>query len=236
MPPPATPAFFNQEHAAQYDQRSARLAPMRDALNWLMGVILAGLPADARILCVGAGTGAELLYLAQQHPQWRFTAVDPSGPMLDVCRRRTQEAGIESRCTFHAGYLDSLPEAEPFDAATSIFVSQFILAPAARIAFFQAMAVRLRPGGYLVSADLASDTKSAEYEKLLEIWLRLMKTADLTVEQVENMRTAYGRDVAILPLPEVSRMIAAGGFETPQLFLQTVLIHAWYARRSPSLP
>jgi tRNA (cmo5U34)-methyltransferase len=30
----------------------------------------------------------------------------------------------------------------------------------------------------------------------------------------------------------VSSIIASAGFETPVLFLQTVLIHAWYTRRS----
>jgi len=45
-----------------------------------------------------AGTGSELIYLAQNFPQWQFT-VEPAAPMLDVCRQRTEECGIASRCT-----------------------------------------------------------------------------------------------------------------------------------------
>jgi len=232
MPPQEGPAFFDQTVADKYDQQAARLAPLRDALHLLIGVVFSGLPAQARVLCAGAGTGAELLYLAEKFPQWHFTAVEPSAPMLEVCRRRAAESGIASRCVFHEGYLDSLPPSEPFDAATSLLVSQFILAPDSRTHFFRSIAERLRPGGYLASADLAADVTSAAYQSILEVWLRLMKTGDVTDEKLKQLRPAYGRDVALLPVEQVSAIIAAGGFEAPVLFLQTGLIHAWCATRS----
>lgn len=227
------PVAFGPEHAAAYDQRFARLAPIRDALHLLISAVLADLPAEARILCVGAGTGHELIYLALKFPHWRFTVVEPSAPMLEICRRKAGECGIAPRCIFHEGYLDSLPPSEAFDAATSLLVSQFILAPEARAGFFRAIAERLRPGGYLTSADLAFDTTSATYQSLLDVWLRLMRETGSAPEQLEKLRVAYGRDVALLPLPQVSDLIASGGFETPVLFLQTGLIHAWYAQRTP---
>lgn len=208
---------------------------MRDALPLLISAVFADLPAEARILCVGAGTGHELIYLAQKFPQWHFTAVEPSAPMLEVCRRKTEACGITSRCVFHEGHLDSLPPSAAFDAATSLLVSQFILAPDARAGFFRAIAGRLRPGGYLASADLASDTASATYQSLLDVWIRLMRETGSAPEQLEKMRMAYGRDVAVLPVEQVSSIIASGGFETPVVFLQTCLIHAWYDQRTPAV-
>src|SRR5690606_33160166 len=160
---------------AVYDQRFAKLAAMRDALHLLTSAVLADLPAEARILCVGAGTGHELIYLARKFPEWRFTAVEPSATMLEVCRRKAEECGITPRCVFHEGYLDSLPPAEPFEAATALLVSQFILSPIARAGFFRTIAARLRPGAFLVTADLASDPASATYQSLLNVWLRLMR-------------------------------------------------------------
>lgn len=235
MQPSQQPVAFDEAHAAAYDQRFAKLAPMRDALHLLISAILADLPAEARILCVGAGTGHELIYLAQKFPRWRFAVVEPSAPMLAVCRRKAGECGITQRCVFHEGYVDSLPPAEAFDAATALLVSQFILASDARSGFFHAIAGRLRPGGYLVSADLASDLASANYQSLLEVWLRLMRETGSPPEQLEKLRVTYGRDVSLLPVDQVCAFMASAGFEPPIQFLQTCLIHAWYTRRMPTI-
>ena len=141
------------------------------------------------------------------------------------------ECGIAARCEFHEGYLESLPAGAPFDAATSLLVSQFVLAREARVGFFREIAGRLRQGGYLVNAVLAADIASDEYRSLMDVWVRLMRETGSSAEQLEKLRVAYGRDVAVLPVEQVSEMIVAGGFETPVEFLQTGLIHAWYARR-----
>jgi tRNA (cmo5U34)-methyltransferase len=226
--------LFDQQ-AATYDRQWSKLAPVRDGLHLLIAAVLSDLSPEARILCVGVGTGAEIIYLAHRFPRWRFTAVEPSAPMLEVCRRRAQEHGIASRCTFHRGYLDSLPPSELFDAGTSLLVSQFILEQEARSEFFRAIANRLRPGAYLASADLASDLNSATYQSLLEVWLRMMTAADVAPEMLEPVRVVYGRDVAVLPPDRVGEIIVSGGFETPILFFQGGLIHGWYSRRSSSL-
>jgi tRNA (cmo5U34)-methyltransferase len=225
---------FDREHASKYDQRFEKLAAMRDALHLLISAVFADLPTDARVLCVGAGTGHELLYLAQKFPQWRFVAVEPSASMLELCRRKADDCGVSARCAFHEGYLDSLPPSEPFDAATSLLVSQFILAAEARASFFRTIAERLRPGGYLVSADLAADTTSDTYLRLLDVWLRLMRETGSPPEKIEKLRVTYIRDVAVLPPQQVSAIISSAGFGRPTLFLQTVLIHAWYAQKAPS--
>lgn len=232
MQTPEPQVAFDQAHAEAYDQRFAKLSAMRDALHLLISAVFADLPADARILCVGAGTGHELIYLAQKFPGWRFAVVEPSAPMLEVCRRKAAEQGITHRCDFHQGYVETLASSAAFDAATSLLVSQFILAPAARTDFFRAIAVRLRPGGYLATADLASDITSANYQSLLDVWLRLLRETGSPVEQLEKLRVTYGRDVAVLPAPQIGSIIESAGFETPVLFLQTGLIHAWYTRRS----
>ncbi len=222
---------FDQAHAESYDQRFVKLAPLRDALQLLVSAVLADLPAEARVLCVGAGTGQELIYLGLKFPQWRFAVVEPSAPMLAVCRRKAGDQGISSRCTFHEGYLETLPASDDFDAATSLLVSQFILDPADRARFFRNIADRLKPGGYLVSADLAAGTDSAGYRNLLEVWLRLMRETGSTPEQIAKLPAAYERDVAILSVSQMSAMIAASGFGPPVQFLQTALIHGWYAGR-----
>lgn len=225
---------FDKERASSYDTQYAKLAPLRDALNLLVRLVLSDLPADARILCVGVGTGAEILDLAQAFPLWRFTALEPAAPMLDICRRRAEEAGIAARCTFHEGYIDSLPASDPFDAATSLLVSHFITQSEAQRDFFRQIAARLRPKGFLVNAALVSDPSPAASPGLLDVWWRMQRHADVSAEQVEKMRASYGREFAAQSPQEVASLIASAGFSTPVLFLQTLLIHAWYARRTPA--
>lgn len=69
-------ALFDQQ-AASYDTQWAKSAPIRSCLHFLLGSMFTDLPTNARILCVGVGTGDELVYLASKNPGWRFTAVEP---------------------------------------------------------------------------------------------------------------------------------------------------------------
>ncbi|TDK22997.1 class I SAM-dependent methyltransferase [Luteimonas aestuarii] len=221
---------FDQQ-SATYDQQWAKLSALRECKLLLVGAIFAGLPASARVLCVGAGTGAEIQVLAGRFPGWTFTAVEPSAGMLDACRQRATAHGFSDRCTFHQGYLDTLPAGEPFDAATSFLVSQFLLDRDERIGYFRAIAERLRPGALLASSDLASELSSPSQQSLLEAWFRTMAAADLTPEALQRMREAYRRDVGVLPSAEVASIIQSGGFDAPVQFFQAGLIHGWYAAR-----
>jgi len=228
-----TTIVFDQEFASSYDRRFAKLAPMHNALHLLIRMVLFELPNDARVLCFGVGTGSELIDLAQTFPQWKFTAVEPAAPMLDICRQKAEEYGIASRCTFHEGYLDSLPASDPFHAATCLLVSHFFIQQEERRNFFRQIAARLLPDGYLVSSDLASDMSSSAYQSLLEVWVRMLINPEMPAEEIEKFLTSYGRDVALLPPQEVEAIIASSGFDTPVLFFQTLLIHAWYTKRTP---
>lgn len=227
-------AIFDQQ-AATYDQKWSRLTPINSALHLLAGAVLSELAADARILCVGAGTGNEVLHLAQKFPGWHFTAVEPSAAMLSVFKRRAEEEGISSRCVFHHGYLNTLPRDGSFDAAISFLVSQFILDRLERSEFFKNISNHLHLGGILISSDLAGDVSvTAERSGTLEVWFQVMRESGTIVDQAEinKMREAYTRDVAVLPPGDVREIIMNAGFDSPTQFFQAGMIHAWYARRS----
>jgi len=224
-------AIFDQQ-AAGYDAQWAKTAPIKDCLYFLLESQFAGLPRDAHILCVGVGTGAELAHLARKNTGWRFTAVEPSGPMLDMCRERAARDGFASRCHFHEGYLDSLPSVGSHDAATCFLVSQFILDQQARSDFFREISRRLKPGGLLASSDLASDVSSSEYDVLLRAWVKMMAASDISAQAIERMRNAYSKDVGVLPPGRIASIIEAGGFDSPVQFFQAGLIHAWVSKRA----
>ncbi|NJK97107.1 MAG: class I SAM-dependent methyltransferase [Bacteroidales bacterium] len=223
---------FDMERAISYDQRNRKLGPLSESLHLQMRIILSGLPADANILCVGAGTGAELLFLAKAFPSWQFTALDPAEAMLNLCKQKAFENGIDQRCTFHCGYIESLPESKPFDAATSILVSHFLMDKVERAKFFAQIAARLRPGGFLVNADLSFDTSASGYTTLMATWLQLLKYADWPADNVDQLPEVYKQNVAMLPPAEVESIIQQGGFNAPVLFSQSHFIHGWFAQKS----
>jgi tRNA (cmo5U34)-methyltransferase len=232
MEPAQLEAMFDQQ-SSNYDQQWAKLAAFREGIHLLVGSVFACLPERARMLCVGAGTGAEIRSLASRFPGWTFTAVEPSSGMVAVAQQHAKDYGYADRCTFHTGYLDSLPDSDPFDCASSLLVSQFLVNEEVRTQFFGSIARRLQVGGVLVTSDLASDTSSEAYKSLLTVWLRTMAAADVSPERVLQMQEAYAKDVAILPPHKVSALVESAGFEAPVQFYQAGLIHAWYTHRRP---
>jgi tRNA (cmo5U34)-methyltransferase len=224
-------AVFDKQ-ASSYEQQQKKLAPIHEGLYFQLEWIFSALPQSARILCVGLGAGAELSYLASKFPHWSFTAVEPSGAMLDVCRQRAVNEGFIARCVFHEGYVETLPDIELHDAATCFMVSQFILDKEARSSFFRAISQRLKQNGILVSADLSSTVGSPEYEALLKVWVSMLHAANVPAEAIERTHSAWAKDVAILPPDEVKSIIRLGGFESPVQFYQAGFVHAWFSVRS----
>jgi len=232
------PVPFDEAHAAIYDTQFAKLAPMRDALHLVTQIALADLAPDAHVLSVGAGTGAEVLSLARIYPGWTFTALDTSAPMLDRCRQRVADQGISHRVHFHVGDIHSLPgDAGPFDAATSILVSQFVVDPIARQRFFRSIADRLRPRGPLVFAELAVEPHD---DALRELWRRAQSldrphpthAAPAPPSASDKPSESAAKLVSIDPPGDIERLVTAAGFEVPTRVFQTLMIHGWVAQRS----
>lgn len=223
--------IFDQQ-AAGYDQQAKRREPIERALQFLLAAVFADLPSDAHLLCVGSGTGAEAIALAQRFPGFRSTLVEPSAGMVAVCRQNLMDAGMDDRCTLVHGYLDSVPPEPAFDAATCFLVSQFLVDPSTRQTFFQHIAQRLKPNGLLASSDLLFDTHSALYERSLALWHRITTQTEPTPEQIERLKNAYSSDVAVVPMRELSTLVRAGGFDEPLPFFQAGLVRAWTARRT----
>lgn len=225
-------AVFDRQ-ASGYEAQQMKLAPVHDGLYFQLEWIFSELSQEARILCVGLGAGAELSYLASRFPGWSFTAVEPSGAMLDVCREKAAREGFISRCTFHEGYVESLPDMELHDAATCFMVSQFILDENERSEFFRSISNRLKHNGILVSADLSSAVGTPEYEDLLNVWVRMLHGANVPEEAIKKVHSTWEKDVAILPPDNVKSIIERGGFGSPVQFYQSGFVHAWFSRRLP---
>lgn len=231
MQPEQLTAIFDQQ-AAGYDRQAQRREPLENALQFLLQAVFADLPDNAHLLCVGAGTGKEAIALAQRFPHWRFTLVEPSRGMVEVCRQNLLDAAIAERCTVQHGYLENLSPAQQFDAATCFLVSQFLVDRAQRQQFFKLLAQRLKPGAILASSDLMFDTHSPLYDTSLELWQRITTGTAATPEQLERVKTAYATDVGVMPMYELARIVKAAGFDEPLPFFQAGLVQAWRATKA----
>jgi tRNA (cmo5U34)-methyltransferase len=228
-----TAALFDEKAASGYDTHFARLDAFKDALLLATQIALSGLPEDANILCVGAGTGREIRHLANAHPGWRFLAVEPSAAMMRRCQSTLGEAGLTGRCIFHEGYLDCAA-GEGFDGATMLLVSQFLLDPKERQALFTETARRLRAGGLLVSADL-SRPEGLQGESLFEYWIQTLVHNGQSPAECAEYRENIGQSVSMMAPDILGKLITEAGFEPPLRIFQTGLIHAWLTSRSEAM-
>lgn len=226
----STTCCFNNT-ASTYNARNQKLALIKDCLHQLIHVAFLDLSENSHILCVGAGTGTELLYLAKTFPNYTFTVLEPSKAMLDICKEHIREAGFINRCTFHNGYLETLTNTRPYNGATSILVSQFILDKQARCNFFKQIYEKLYNNGTLISADLSADISSSSYQKLLNNWVKLTNNYESSNDLALKLQEAYSKSVSVLPPYKIQEIIEDAGFKEVTLFFQSLLIHSWFAKK-----
>lgn len=222
---------FDAARAEVYDQQFEPVRGIKDLLHLIIQVQLSHLPRDARILIVGAGTGAEARFLAPIFPEWRFTLVDPAEAMLGVAKRHAQAEGFADRCVFHVGFVSSLSD-QTHDAATSVLASHFLTDANDRQSYFEDIAARVKPGGILFNADLCADRDSSSFDVAMDLWLRVLNHASpLDEDGRAKYRAMFGKDVAVHGSAEVEAIMARAGFTDIAACYQAVLIRGWVATR-----
>jgi tRNA (cmo5U34)-methyltransferase len=220
-------AIFDGAMADRYDEGIRVSCPAYDALHRMIVPWLQTLPADAAILSAGAGTGAEILTLAQGHPGWRFVGVDASADMLHACGRRIAEAGIASAVELHHGPIEQYRAPALFDAASSIFVVNYIHGRERKLAYLRGIAANLKPGAPLVLADLHGNRASPEFVRLLRAWLLMVVAKGVTGENLADLTARILRDIAFVTESEVLELLAEAGFVDTVRFFQAFLFGGW---------
>ncbi|MBN47756.1 MULTISPECIES: class I SAM-dependent methyltransferase [unclassified Methylophaga] len=213
--------------AMVYDERNRQLAPIADNMHFLIRLILKNAPEQARILCVGVGTGAEIISLSKSFPHWTFVGVDPSIGMLDVCRERLIEAGVRDRCELIHGYVDDVPEGDSFDAVLSILVAHFVKHED-RLNFYQAMYSRLRTNGMLISTEISFDLDSAEFPFMLKNWEAVQSMMGATPESLANLPMQLREMLSVISPAETAHLLKQAGIDVPIRFFQAFMISGWY--------
>ncbi|NIG73581.1 class I SAM-dependent methyltransferase [Klebsiella sp. Ap-873] len=220
--------IFNAAFSRQYDASSERLKDISNNLHTLLSLLLRDLPEDAHVLCVGVGTGTEIVRLANQYPGWRFTGIDPSPDMLSVCQEKLELEGLNDRCTLIEGHVIDVPEQDKFDAALCLLVAHFIQHPQ-RGGIYQHIADRLKPAGQLISAEIAGDMEAPEFDGQLRNWVALQQAYTQRQRDIAEVKAELNQRLLLLPPRQTEALMREAGFASATPFFQSLLIHGWQA-------
>jgi tRNA (cmo5U34)-methyltransferase len=231
---PDSASKFDPSRSGEYEQQSRIALAGYDACHDLAACLLAatlGPGSTARVLVVGAGGPAqEITKGGRLEPNWRFTAVDPSEPMLEIARTRIAEAGMTERTEVILGRIEDLPNEPIFDAATLIGVLHHLPGDEAKQGILHAIASRLKPGAPLILA--GNHYAYASELLLLKAWGERWRMQGATPDEVKAKlsKILQGADP---PHSEaaVFALLAKSGFEAPKRFFASLFWGAWIAFR-----
>ncbi len=228
-------AKFDPARAGEYQAQSRIALAGYDACHELAACMLAavlGQGSSAQVLVVGAGGGAqEVLTAGALEPTWRFTAVDPSQPMMDIAVAQLQRNGLAERTDLHLGYVDELPAERRYTAATLIGVLHHLPGDKAKQHILRSIAARLEPGAPLI---LAGNRQScADQPLLLAAWGERWRMQGATPQEVQAKlgKILQGADPPASE-EEVAALLADAGFEAPTWFFSSLFWGACLSRRT----
>lgn len=182
-------------------------------------------PADGRVLVLGAGGGLELRAFAEAQPGWSFDGVDPSADMLRLAAEMTSP--YADRIRLHEGYIADAPEG-PFDGATSILTFHFI-ARAQRLETLRQLHRRLKPGAPLVLAHISFAQTEPERSMWIARHVAFGAPDGVDPAQLQSSREAIGTRLSILAPEDEEAMLREAGFSGVSLFYAGLSFRGWVA-------
>jgi tRNA (cmo5U34)-methyltransferase len=212
---------FGAAHARSYAEGPPRHVPGFASLHRMTSMLLAErVPAQGRILVLGAGGGLELKALANDYPDWSFDGVDPSADMLDVAR--SIAAPHMARITLHQGYIESAPQG-PFDGAVCLLTLHFVPREQ-RMHTLREIHRRLLPGAPFVVAHISF----AQSEPERSLWIaRHVAFGGTDPTNAESARQAIGSRLSVLSPEDDEAMLRAAGFSDVSLFYAGLSFRGW---------
>jgi tRNA (cmo5U34)-methyltransferase len=231
-------ARFDSKRALAYDDTVARAIPGYATLHDVIAAVTASLlPQEARILVVGAGTGAEILRLGVHQPGWVFLGLDPAEDMLAVARERLTlaEGRLIDRVDLMAGTLEDLSRdpPSPFDAVLCVLVSHFLPDTAeGKAALFAGMAAVMKPGAPLILADFLPPEPPLPGAELMEAaWIAWQRDRQIPEDAITR-GLAHARAKTHPVGPErLGTLLDGAGFTAPRRLFQALHVHGWLSFR-----
>ncbi|MBO6636645.1 MAG: class I SAM-dependent methyltransferase [Roseitalea sp.] len=224
--------FLDQEFVRKYVEKGpACFVPGFEALHRMTAILLAEhVPADGRLLLLGAGGGHELTRLASHQAGWRFCAVDPSEQMIGAARYRMDQQGDAERVDWVCGLIDDAP-AGPFDGATCLLTLHFVPDDGGKLETLRSIRQRLQPGAPFVLVDLCTDRAAPGFDRAVH---RYGQYAALTGAEPDDVEQTTGRirqgHLNSVPPERNLDLFREAGFESIELFYAGLSWRGWIMR------
>lgn len=218
--------FATPEAVENYTRVPPRFVPGLADLHRMTGILLAErVPADARILVLGAGGGMELKAFAEARPGWRFDGVDPADEMLKLAARTL--GPLVARVRLHQGYIEDAPPG-PFDGATCLLTLHF-LEREDRLRTAAEIRRRLKPGAPFVAAHSSFPQGPGERGTWLSRYAAFAIASGADPIQVEAARAAVEAHLALLSPADDEAVLREAGFSDVSLFYAAFTWRGWLA-------
>lgn len=220
--PPAGNAFA-AAHARSYAEGPPRQVPGFAGLQRMTSMLLAErVPAQGKVLVLGAGGGLELKTLADDHPGWAFVGVDPSADMLAVAAQVVEPH--LARIHLQQGYIDTALDG-PFDGATCLLTLHFVPREQ-RLDTLRQVHRRLLPGAPFVVAHISFPQTEPERS----LWIaRHVAFGGTDPANVESAKQAIGTRLSILSPEDDEALLRDAGFSDVSLFYAGLSFKGWVA-------
>jgi tRNA (cmo5U34)-methyltransferase len=219
--------FSDPEVVARYAEGPVRQVPGFHALQQMTALLLAEtVPADGRVLVLGAGGGLELKVFAEAQPHWRFVGVDPSAEMLALAR--TVLGPLASRVELQEGYVDTASPG-PFDGATCLLTLHF-LAAEERLHTLRELRRRLKPGGVLVVAHHSFPQTADAKRRWLQRYAAFATASGIPAGKAAGAIDAIAERLPLLAPEDDAALLDAAGFVDVELFYAGFTFRGWVAR------
>lgn len=224
---PFLKGFSDPQMVARYHDGPRRFVPGLADLHVMTRLLLAeSAPENAEVLVLGAGGGLELKAMADGHPGWRFTGVDPAAEMLGLAERTL--AHHAPRATLVEGYIDDAPEG-PFDAGVCLLTLHFLDA-AERTRTAAEIHRRLKPGAPFVAAHSSFPQDPAERAVWIARYMRFAIASGADPEQAEMAAKSIAVGLNMFDPGMDEAILREAGFRDVSLFYAAFTWRGWIAR------
>lgn len=192
-----------------YDVEIRRFIPGYDAmLDEAVNAIREHVPAAAKILDLGTGTGALAARIANALPSATLVLLDADRAMLEMAAIRLNDDRhrVELR---HGDFADELPR---IHAAAASLALHHLHDPEDKRAMYGRIRSALEPGGVLVNADITLPASRALAEPIRRRWAaHLVENGDTEQEAYARFEQ-WAREDRYFGLDEELAMLREAGF------------------------